>query len=312
MSTYLLEDEAIASLFPLDLSGDVVALRACIDAGAQGPVFCVAAVAFGYDRAVKANREWEKLLKGRTFHMTDLNSRHGDFEGIERDEVNAIMRGTVEIIREYASFIVAVSCDADLVADSLPVTASRHPDMEHLLAAFKSTYGLMCHLAMTAVGTRANPDNTRKGQNISYVFERGDDGQRGLRKYLEFLGDEPYHDLFLNGYSHNRSTVADKDDIEGVFHASDLIAWEWARHVGRHNDGDPMRKSLAEIVGNLPAVMDEHGLTVSDGNRIFLRHFVPKSIGMLAGYFRDMLAATTLEEMEGLLAARRIIDYLGR
>src|SRR5688500_4824697 len=109
--------EPLASLFPLDLAGNVVALRACIDAGAQQGVFCVAAVAFGYDRARKANNKWSRLMKGRTFHMTDLNARQGEFEGIQNHEVHEIMVGAVEIVREYASFMVAVSCDANLVSE---------------------------------------------------------------------------------------------------------------------------------------------------------------------------------------------------
>src|SRR5258705_13481371 len=99
--------EPVASLFPLNLSGELVALRACIDAGTQEGVFCVAAIAFGYDRAVKANREWERLLKGRTFHMTDFHARKGQFYGIQDDEFREIMVGTVRIIRQYASFGVA-------------------------------------------------------------------------------------------------------------------------------------------------------------------------------------------------------------
>src|SRR5688500_402918 len=101
---YRHEDEAIASLFPLNLSGEVVALRACIDAGTQGGVFAVAAVAFGYDRAVKACGKWNRLMKGRTFHMTDFNSRKGEFEGIEDAEVLEIMVGAVGLIRDYSSY----------------------------------------------------------------------------------------------------------------------------------------------------------------------------------------------------------------
>src|SRR4029079_7456776 len=121
MPTGRIACESVASLFALDLSGEGVALRACIDAGEQEGVFAVAAVAFGYDRAVKANREWERLLKGRTFHMTDLHARKEDFKGIGDDEVHEIMIGTVGIIKKYASFAVAISCDEALIADSLPV-----------------------------------------------------------------------------------------------------------------------------------------------------------------------------------------------
>lgn len=288
--------EPVASLFPLDLSGDVVALRACIDAGTQEGVFAVAAVSFGYDRAVKATREWDRLLKGRTFHMTDLNARQNEFEGIEDDEVHEIMVGTVGIIRKYASFAVAISCDAAHVADALPVFAQRHPDMENLLAAMRSTYGFMCHFAMTALGNRANKGGP--GRQIAYVFEQGDPGQRGLRKYLEFLGDEPHHRLLLNSYSFSRLTVADKDEIEGVFHASDLLAWEWARHVDRHRNGKPIRRSLAEIVGNSSTDENENGIYLLNGLKVYCRHFKADRLRSLLGYFRESLEAESHAELE--------------
>lgn len=296
-------DEQLASLFPLDLSGDVVALRACVDAGEQDGVFCVAAVAFGYDRAVKANRQWERLMKGRTFHMTDLHARKNEFEGIDDDEVDAIMRGTVGIIRDCASYAVAVSCDAALVADMLPVAAQKHPDMQNLLSGFRSTYGFMCHFAMYALGLRANEG--RPGRHISYLFEQGDEGQRGLRKYLEFLGEEPHHRLFLNGYSFNRATVASKDEIEGVFHASDLVAWEWARHVNRHRSGKPIRRSLAEIAGHSTTLENENGIYLFRDPKVYFRHFKTERIGALAEYFRVSLEATTHEEVDAAFATYR-------
>lgn len=288
--------EPIASLFPLDLSGEIVALRACIDAGTQEGVFCLAAIAFGYHRAVKANREWEQLLKGRTFHMTDLNAREKDFKGIKKDEVDAIMVGTVAIIRKYASFAVALSCDAELIADSLPVVAENQPDMQRMLAALRSTYGCMCHFAMTAIGTRAN--NNQPGRQISYVLERGDKGQRGVERYLDFLGSEPYHGVILDSYSLNRSTVADKEEIEGIFHASDLLAWEWARHVGRYKNDKPMRRSLAELAGNAHAVSDELGISLMDGRRFFCGHLSPERLQAFLAFYRETLAATTREEVD--------------
>lgn len=299
--------EPIASLFPLDLSGDVMALRACIDAGTQEGVFCVAAVAFGYDRAVKANREWERLLKGRTFHMTDLNARKEDFEGIEDDEVDAIMKGTVRIIRKYASYAVAVSCDRSLVADNLPVVAQKVPDMQHMLSAIKSNYGFMCHFAMTGLGGRANLGR-EIGRHISYVFERGDEGQRGLRKYLEYLGDEDHHQLLLNSYSFNRMTVTDKEELEGIFHAADLLAWEWARHVVRHKQGLPMRLSLAALADNGEVKPTKYGIGL-DNERMLFRHFSDERMEAVTAVFRGMMETETAEGVEA--AMRRYREATG-
>ena len=100
----------IACLFPLDMSGDVIVLRVGIDAGKpDSGILSVAGVAFGYDRAVKANAKWARLMKGRTFHMTDLHARQGDFKDISDSEVSEIMHGVVGIIRKYSSYFVAVS-----------------------------------------------------------------------------------------------------------------------------------------------------------------------------------------------------------
>ncbi len=244
-------------------------------------------------------------MKGRTFHMTDLHNRKGDFEGIDDDEVSKIMVGTVRIIRRYASFAMAVACDGQLVADSLPTVAAKSPDMENVVAAFRSTYGFMCHFVMTALGTRANNGRSNAVRQISYVFERGDEGQGGLKRYLEYLGDEPHHRLLLDGYSYGRMTISDRDQIEGIFHAADLVAWEWARHVGRHKAGEPMRKSLSTLVGNFPAASDKFGITLSDGNRFFMRYFAPERISAVTAYFKDSLAATTIDEVGEALSRYR-------
>lgn len=105
-------DDDIASLFPLDLSGHAVALRASIDAsGRRSGVFAVAAVAYVFDRAVKANREWERLMDGRRFHMTDLIARQEDFVGMTPDQAERLVAALTSIVRKYASYVVAVSCD---------------------------------------------------------------------------------------------------------------------------------------------------------------------------------------------------------
>jgi len=286
-----------------------MALRACVDAGTQEGVFTVAAVAFGYDRAVKANREWERLLKSRTFHMTDLNARRGDFEGLSNPEVDEIMVGVVRILKEYASFAVAISCDASLVADALPVVAQKHPDMEHLLAAMRSVYGSMCHFAMTALGISANKGGP--GRQISYVFERGDEGQRGLRSYLEFLDDGvQHHRLLLNSYSFRQLTITPKDEIAGIFHSSDFLAWEWSRHVDRHRKGQAIRRSLAEVAGSSTTRENESGIYLGNGAKVYCRHFKSERIRALLGYFSESLEATSGDEVDAAFNRYRE-DYPG-
>jgi len=282
-----------------------MALRACVDAGEQAGTFCVAVIAFGFDKAKRANREWEEALNGRTFHMTDLHNRQGDFKGINDVEVDAIMKSVVQIIRKYAQYAVAISCDTKVIAPYLPRAASRGPDMDHMLAALKSTYGLMCHLAMYAIGRRANENKNRR--QISYIFELGDNGQRGFKCYLDYLGNEKHHDLLLDGYSIDRSMVTDKEKLEGVFHSADLIAWEWARHVNRSKAGRPMRKSLSALTGKNIAESDKYGMTLEVGRQFFLRHFSPDYFVPATVCFSEMLLAESMEQFEEAVERYKLI-----
>lgn len=235
-------DDDIADLFPLDLSGEVVALRASIDASTRTDgVFTVAGVAFGYERAVKANREWERLMDGRSFHMKDLNNRCNDFHGVDDKEVDRIMKGVVSIVRQYASYVVCISCESDLVADSLPAFSSPDATSRAMLAAFRSVYGFMCHLEMFTLGGLASNGRSSRKRAISYIFERGDKGQKGLKMYLDYIQSIDASEPLLDGYSLVREVLTPKDQMEGIFHSSDLVAWEWGKHVGRHRSGTAMR-----------------------------------------------------------------------
>jgi hypothetical protein len=296
-----LENEDIAAFFPLDLSGDVVVLRACIDASTRDSgLFTVAGVAYGYDRAVKANSEWKSALGNRQFHMTDLNAREGDFKGISDDEVDEIMRATVGIVRKYASYSVAVSCDLDQVAEFLPVTSSPDPDSREILAAFRSAYGVMCHVCMHYLGGRANQYG-KAGRQIMYTLEMGDSGQKGLRRYIEFFENKPEWDknTYLNDYSLHSMQVTRKSEIPGALHATDLIAWEWSKHIERHKAGKPIRASLSAMVGaNNAPTPDKHGLTLSDGNKFFFRYYNPDRLQGTVKFFQAMLDATTDKELK--------------
>ncbi len=293
-------DEDIASLFPLNLSGCLVALRACIDHSTKlSGVFSIAGVTFGYDRAVKAHRKWERILDGRTFHMTDLNAREGDFKGISDSEKHQIMVGTIDIIRQYASHVVAVSCDAELVADHLPTIARGNQDNQQMLAAFRSPYGYMCHLTMTALGGKANRSGRQSRRQISYIFERGDEGQKGLMRYLEFLQEGPEdRGIFLDSYSLASETVTPKDKMEGIFHAADLVAWEWGKHVERQRKNLPERKSMAALFGgNTALVESKHGQTLSNAEKCYFRHFRPEKLQHTLRFFRSALVAQSRDEV---------------
>lgn len=291
--------EDVAALFPFDLSGEVVALRACIDASnRENSFYSVAVVAYGFDRAIKANREWEALLDGRTFHMTDLHARRGDFKGISDSEVERIMRGTVSVIRRHASFVMATSCIKNLIEPHMPRTAGISSDSKELLSAFRSVYGLMSHLAMYAVGSRAGNASAAGTRQISYVFEAGDVGQAGFVKFIEFLQNNPGREVFLDGYSLNRHTISSKGNMEPIFHSADLVAWEWAKHVERTSDGLRMRGSLRNLsdVKLLQDTPDE-GLRLSNGETVFFRHYGTAQIMRVVEFWKATIAAQSVEDV---------------
>lgn len=299
----VLGNEAVASVFPIDLSGEVVALRACIDAsGRNSGVFTVAGVAFGFDRAIKANREWQRLMDGRAFHMTDLNARKGDFEGISDTEKTRIVTGIVRILRSYASYAMAVSCDASIV--SMPRSATPDPEASAMLSIFRSVYGYMCNTAMFAMANLVASHSNSSEPRISYIFEKGDDGQKGLIKYLDFLQNSTFADEILKeGYLLSRYTVTAKGEMEGIFHSSDFLAWEWSKHVEGLTSGRRMRQSLAAFLSPAADLVENgHGLTVCDGRRYFLRHFREDKIERNIGYYRDILKATSLEEYNAVVS----------
>lgn len=291
-------DESIAALFPVDLSGEVVALRAGVDAGRSGSgVYAVAGVAFSYGRAKKANNQWERLLDGRTFHMTDLNARKGDFEGISDRDKNRIMHGIVEIIRNNASYITCTSYDDGLIAEKFPkLSNGMEVADEFLYRAFRTKYGPMIHMCMWALGDFAN-GGTNTGNKISYVLETGDEGQGGFIEYIQYLMNntktQPVYKYVLEQYSLSRLTSAPKEEIEGIFHAADFVAWEWARHVERQRQKLPMRKSLEALTNRVSANEDYYGFTLGDRGKFFCRHYAEKHANRLVKFLRETAEAKT-------------------
>ncbi len=273
-------DDVVECLFPIDGSGLIGVLRCGIDASTNkdGNVFTVAAVAFDMGRAKRANKKWDVALKGRVFHMTDLNAREGDFKGIEDKEVKDLMIQTVGAVRDYSAFVVAVSCDLEEVRPYLPATSSKDITSPEMLAAFRSAYGVMVHLCMTAVGHFAGG-----GREVSYTLERGDEGQGGLIRYLDFIENSSIPEQMCDLYSFRRKSVGGKDEIEGIFHSADLIAWEWGRQVARNAKGLPKRRSF-EII--------------EKRTKNYFRHFGSGEMTAFLETFQLILDATSQEDVQ--------------
>jgi hypothetical protein len=291
-------DESIASLFPLDLSGKIVALRVCMDASNASGVFTVAGIAFGYEQAVRANEKWKRLMKGRTFHMTDLNARKDAFCGIDNDEKSEIVKGIVKILKQHASFMVAISCDVSQISEPFPSNASSDRNSEEMRNAFRSAYGVMCHLCMSGLGGILEDKRSSPGKSLAYVLESGDAGQRGLTRFIEYILDQPSAHQLTKLYGMSRYTVSSKEEMEGIFHAADFLAWEWSRHVQRHQSGQPMRKSLSELTGTTKADSDYFGVTLSRKGKYMLRNLDNRHMERFVRYTRGVIEAVSQDEVD--------------
>jgi hypothetical protein len=285
---------------PQHRDDDVVALRASIDASRLGTgVFSLGGVAFGYDRAVKANAEWERLMKGRTFHMTDLNARKGDFKGISDADKQEIMVGIVSIIKRHASCMVAVSCNDSNISEAFPAATSGDRNSEEMRNAFRSAYGVMCNLCLSALGRMQEEKTSKKGKSISYIFEAGDKGQPGMLRFINFMMDLPAAERLAESYSMAWFTIATKGQMEGIFHAADFVAWEWSRHVERQLQGKVMRKSLSVLTGETAATPDYFGLTLGSRTKsYFFRHFDNRHIDRFVRSLRELIEARTPGEVD--------------
>lgn len=117
-------DELLEILMPW-AGGFAVMLRTFIDASTrESEVFCVACVAFGADRAKKAERAWRALMGDRIAHLTDMHARRGAFSGFTAEEGGEMLKTQIQIIKNVASFGVAFSCDLSEINKLLPTDAS--------------------------------------------------------------------------------------------------------------------------------------------------------------------------------------------
>lgn len=238
-------------------------------------------------------------MDGRTFHMTDLHNRKNDFDGISGDDTDRIMRGIVDIINRYASYLTCTSYDGDLISEKFP-KASNDVKLsdEFLHKAFRTKYGPMTHMCMWAMGRFATGDGKRRraGNNISYVLEAGDEGQGGFVSYINFLINnshaQPVYKHVLDYYSVSQLTISPKDSLEGIFHAADFVAWEWARHVDRQRRSLPIRKSLQALCEQSQVSEDYYGMNFGNQSKVFFRHYAEKHANRLVKFLRETAEST--------------------
>ncbi len=262
-------------------------LRSYLDASQRDSgIYCVAAVAFGLDRAKKANREWSAIFGDRPFHMTDLHARRRAFSGISDQEAGDFCKAAVSIVKKYASLIACISCDSHEVARLIPDTSKNQPEMLRLIST--STYTCCLHWAMSATG-RLLRDSPQK---IQFWFETGDQHQGDARQWLSTI-NQPYWEEIRQLYCYSTDAFVSKADAP-LFGAADLVAWEWGKHIDRIRERKAIRPSLTALM-NGPCIYDGQPYCQSD-TRLAL-HYTGQS---LENYFNKMgrlIRATSFQEV---------------
>lgn len=272
-------------------------LRAYLDASRLDGTFCVAAVAFGQDRAIKAEREWVtlygKLPDGspRYGHMTDLHSRKKQFAGVDKDEADRLCRGSIAIVNKYASYVSAVSCDVAEVTSALP--KGGRPDSEWLVYAHRGVYPACLHWAMVALGTAVQTP-----RNITYWIEAGDEFSGSARQWLDLVSQKQGATIRatygMAGYS-----FVPADEVR-LFEAADMVAWEWAKHVSRLRvPGTPIRPSLQALMG-VDCVVDGQPFVKAPGR--YGSHYTGEPLRRYLSKVQRLMDAPSVEAVEAVVA----------
>lgn len=267
--------------------GEMMALRACIDASGGSGILTVSGIAFGHAQAVKANAKWDRVLRGRTFHMTDLNARRKDFVGVSDTEAHEIMVGLISILKQHASFMVAVSCDEAMISEAFPSEASLDRTSEKMRNAFRTPYGAMCHICMYAMSSILGKKRASPGRSIHYLLEAGDPGQRGVVDYLEHMVAYLPPDVRIQQYAMTGYDVVGKDEVQGIFHAADLLAWEWSRQVAYYRQNKPMRLSLKALVGGIESIRNESGVSLRKPGKFLMQHYDQHQTDRFVRFLRE-------------------------
>jgi hypothetical protein len=280
-------DEVLDAAMPWE-DGMVVMLRAYFDASRRtSGVSCVAGVAFGIDRAKKAERQWRSIFGDAGCHMTELHARKGHFAGISDGEADALCRAAIRTINEHASLISVVSCDVDEVDRLSPKSATA--DSELLLDSARSAYNCGLHWTMGAMGSLLN----HQDQRVQYWFERGDNFQGAARRLMAALNDPKVESLRRFYCYGSYAFVANADAM--LFDAADVVAWEWGKHIERLRQGKAARPSLAALMNDDPCVVN--GQPFCRTATRYANHYTGPALERFFSKMTQVMRATSADEV---------------
>jgi hypothetical protein len=221
-----------------DGKGLVVMLKAYFDASERANgLYCVAGFAFESGQAPQFAREWRLMLgTRRIWHTKDLVQSQGEFEGLTRDERDALFRKAVSIVRERACLGVIVACNLNEIKPLLPRD----------VYGFGKPYPFCCNFCLAAVGKWLN-DHNRKDR-VSYLFEQGDGGQGDADALMHSVRRSRATAKLFHYHSHG---FAPKEKRSAVaLQAADLLAWEY----GKFKD-ETVGKSIRPARGSFRALI---------------------------------------------------------
>jgi len=266
--------------------GHAIVLNAYLDASERSSgVFCVAGLAYGFDRAKKATREWMRLWGDTPCHMTDLHNRRGAFRDWTSEAAGDHLKQSVRIMRAHASCMVAVSCDLAELQALLPDSSAA--DSVPLLDGFRTAYAMCCHFAMATFG-----DMTDGG--LRYHFESGD---RYQAQSQQFIAHATAHEPLRQSYGYAGHAVSRKQDGR-LFETADILAWEWAKHIERMREGKGMRPSLAHLLNEPAGQFHEMRF---ESLKAKAMHLHGDRLALFARKIGAILAATTQEDVRAAM-----------
>jgi hypothetical protein len=277
-------------------NGYLVMLRAFFDASTlpDTGTFTVAGLAFGRENARKADAEWRELMGDTVAHLTDLHGRFGDFADYSDDEAGALLKAQVRIIRRYATFEVAYSCNLNEVAELLPTAADAPHGKEPILDGFRTPYALCCHMCMHTLGMMIENEGATEPK-VTYMFENGDEYSAESSRFIDHATKNGLRGI----YSFRAHFYAAKGDAR-LLETADILAWEWGNHVDRLKEGRHIRPSIKALIENSDALSADS----YHSGRHFARHLTGNPLRWYLRIARALVKATTNEQISAILASR--------
>jgi hypothetical protein len=287
--------EILELALPWD-NGYLVVLRAFFDASTlETGTFTVAGLAFRRADATKAESDWRDLMGDTVAHLTDLHGRFGDFTGYSNDDAGELLKAQVRIIRRYATFKVAYSCDLNEVSALLPTNEDAANGLEPMLDGFRRPYALCAHMCMHTLGMMLAREGSTYPR-VSYMFESGDDYSAESSRFIEHAAKNGMREI----YSYRGHFYVPKGDAR-LLETADVLAWEWGNHLDRFKQGRHIRPSIKAIFEDGG---DALSATSYQAGRHFARHLTGNPLRWYLRTVKALVKATTQEQVNAIFSAR--------